>query len=306
MSNVTNIEKMFTGMEGIQYIYARNWNLRYITDLNNMFSNLSTLKKIDLKGWNTENVTSLYYMFYNDGNLTSADLSGWNTSKVTSMAFTFYGTTNLGNLIGLDGWNTASLTNLCSTFEDNRALTNVDFLSGWNVEKVNSIDGIFYDMRNLTNIDGISGWKLGKWYITNGSSHYVTIGAAFKNCTSLKSFKAIKDWEPSITSRFLMYSSYHTGSSNFYEGAFEGLSSITQEGINYLNNWKIAAHSDVPCLAPNGPTGTKVSKQFIYMFKNTPYKPSDLKVYRLSNLNTRVSFDYDADGSIINLPGICN
>ena len=84
ISEVTNMESMFSSCKSLTSLDLTGWDTSKVTNMSQMFSNCSGLTSIDLSNFNTSKVTDMKYMFYGCKSLTSLNVSGWDISKVTS------------------------------------------------------------------------------------------------------------------------------------------------------------------------------------------------------------------------------
>ena len=115
ISEVTNMESMFSSCKSLTSLDLTGWNTSKVTNMSQMFSNCSGLTSIDLSNFDTSNVTNMSHMFNNCTSLTSLDLSNFNTSKVTDMKYMFYGCKSLTSL-NVSGWDISKVTSYYSMF----------------------------------------------------------------------------------------------------------------------------------------------------------------------------------------------
>lgn len=150
VSNVTNMNSMFSKYMFITDLDLSRWDVSNVTDMHNMFSECHFLISLDLSGWDITSVESMSCMFYNCDSLTNLDLSNWNTCNVKSMNYMFV---NCSSLNSLD-------------------------LGCFDVEHVQSMDSMFYNCSELTTICADN------WNMSNSHEH--SIDDIFTGCDKLE------------------------------------------------------------------------------------------------------------------------
>ena len=84
ISEVTNMESMFSSCKSLTSLDLTGWDTSKVTNMSHMLNNCTSLTSLDLSNFNTSKVTDMKYMFYGCKSLTSLNVSGWDISKVTS------------------------------------------------------------------------------------------------------------------------------------------------------------------------------------------------------------------------------
>ena len=138
-SNVTNMEKMFSGCGRLTSLDVGSFDTSNVTNMTSMFRGCRGLTSLDLSYWNTSNVTSMDGMFSDCSSLTSLTLSGWNVSNVTDMSWIFQGCTSLETL-DLSGWDTSKAGSSYAMFVDCNALKTIRMV-GCSEATINKISG---------------------------------------------------------------------------------------------------------------------------------------------------------------------
>ena len=88
-SEVTNMNSMFTGCEGLTSLDVSNFDTSKVTNMSDMFGYCSSLTSLDVSKFDTSQVTNMGYMFGGCRSLTSLDVSNFDISNVTNMDFMF-------------------------------------------------------------------------------------------------------------------------------------------------------------------------------------------------------------------------
>ena len=128
----------------------------------------------------------------------------------------------------------------------NTRFDDFDSIKNWNVSKVVNMDYMFGNNPNLVDLT-----PLRNWITTN----LTTIGSIFRNDTGITSLNGLQNWNVSKVTNF---SQGNDNNNSYSEGAFEGLSSLTDASA--INGWDI-----------------KSDAHFEKMFKNTPVHPTFTK-----------------------------
>ena len=116
VSNVTNMERMFSGCTNLTSLNLSGWDVSNVIDMWAMFSQCIGLTSVDLSNWDVGNIVNTSLMFYNCPRLTSLDLSSWDTSNVTSMESMFNSCKSLTSLDSIKNWDTSNVTNMSYMF----------------------------------------------------------------------------------------------------------------------------------------------------------------------------------------------
>ena len=119
-----------TTITGIEYL-----NTSEVTSMEKMFSGCESLISVDVSKFNTEKVTSMFSMFSDCKNLTSLTLTNFNTSQVTNMRYMFGNCSSL-KILNLTNFNTANVTNMHSMFKGDEQLTTIFISPTWSTSKV--------------------------------------------------------------------------------------------------------------------------------------------------------------------------
>jgi surface protein len=158
-SNMTTMERMFSGQEYLAELDLSDFDTSKVTNMKYMFEACYTLKDLDVSSFDTSNVTDMYGMFSYCKSLTELDLSSFNTSNVTDMNNMFY---------------------QCSK------LTQLD-LSNFDTSNVNRMQYMFHGCNSLTslNISNFDMSKCTKGYKESMNDDYYMFG----NCISLHTLR---------------------------------------------------------------------------------------------------------------------
>jgi surface protein len=109
VSNITDMEEMFYGMDSLIFVDdLNNWDTSNVTNMKQMFHGCKSLTELDVSNWNTDNVTNMNNTFYNCQALTSLDLSNWDTSNVTTINHMFANCSSL-KILDLSNFNIEKL-----------------------------------------------------------------------------------------------------------------------------------------------------------------------------------------------------
>ena len=149
-SNVTSMNRMFSGCNGLTSLDVSNFDTSNVTNMNHMFYGCSGLTSLDVSNFDTSNVTRMGSMFYGCSGLASLDVSNFNTSKVTDMSGMFYGCNSLTSLT-LSNFNTSNVTYMRGMFEGCSGLKSLD-VSNFDTSKVTNMVDMFKGCSNLTSI----------------------------------------------------------------------------------------------------------------------------------------------------------
>ena len=122
-----------------------------VTDMQDMFSGCDGLTSLDLSNFDTSNVTDMSFMFQWCSSLTSLDLSSFDTSKTTAGMYEMFNGCESLTSLDLSGLDTSNVTDMRGMFGACGALTSLD-LSGWDTSNVTKMNGIFYECNALKTI----------------------------------------------------------------------------------------------------------------------------------------------------------
>ncbi|STD22188.1 BspA family leucine-rich repeat surface protein [Enterococcus mundtii] len=81
VSNVENMQMMFSGTSNLRELDLRNWDTSNVTDMGGMFQLASSITELDLGNWNTSALVSTVYMFNGATSLTKLDISNWDIAR---------------------------------------------------------------------------------------------------------------------------------------------------------------------------------------------------------------------------------
>ena len=81
VSNVENMQMMFSGTSNLRELDLRNWDTSNVTDMGGMFQLASSITELDLGNWNTSALVSTVYMFSGATSLTKLDISNWDIAR---------------------------------------------------------------------------------------------------------------------------------------------------------------------------------------------------------------------------------
>ena len=108
-----------------EYINVLDWDVSNIENMDWMFSGCYKLKSIDVSNWNVSNVKDMNYMFFECFNLESiGDISNWNVSNVKNMKWIFAGCEKLKSVGNLSNWNVSQVKNMEMMFTNSK-ITNI-------------------------------------------------------------------------------------------------------------------------------------------------------------------------------------
>ncbi|MFC6181771.1 BspA family leucine-rich repeat surface protein [Lactiplantibacillus daowaiensis] len=161
-SNVTNMDRLFSGTAVSDFSGVANWDTSNVTDMNMMFAStkITTVATIPVESWNVSKVTNFTGMF-SSTTLESIDLSGWtlNATANISIASLFSAAANLVS-VNLSGWQVGNVTSAQQLFSGDTSLVTAD-LTGWTLTNTTSMNSMFKGTENLKSVD-ISGWDTSK------------------------------------------------------------------------------------------------------------------------------------------------
>ena len=160
----------------LEQINLSNFDTSKVTDMSKMFKGMEKLTSIDLSKFNTSKVTDMSGMFYNCYLLTNLNLSNFDTSNVTDISYMFTSCTELLDL-NVTSFTTHNVKHMDTAFAYCKKLTILD-LSGFTAEIVQDMRGMFGYCTNLTTIYVSESWSV--------ETQAVLAQECFKNCTSLK------------------------------------------------------------------------------------------------------------------------
>ena len=90
-SEVTSMNRMFSGCSKLTTLDLSTFYTPNVTDTQAMFASCTSLTSLDLSGLITDKVTTMWEMFYNCVALTELDISSFYTEKVKDMRMMFAG-----------------------------------------------------------------------------------------------------------------------------------------------------------------------------------------------------------------------
>ena len=150
-SKVTNMARMFVGMDNLTSLNLSNFDTSKVTNMACMFVGMDNLTSLNLSNFDTSKVTNMSAMFWGMRNLTTLNLSNFDTSKVTDMSDMFDGMSNLTTL-DLSNFDTSQVKDMSEMFRNVSNLTSLN-LSSFNTSKVTDMHSMFFDMYKLTSLD---------------------------------------------------------------------------------------------------------------------------------------------------------
>ena len=150
-SKVTDMARMFVGMDNLISLNLSNFDTSKVTNMSAMFWGMRNLTTLNLSSFDTSQVTDMSDMFQHMRNLTTLNLSNFDTSKVTDMSDMFDGMSNLTTL-DLSNFDTSQVKDMSEMFRNVSNLTSLN-LSSFNTSKVTDMHSMFFDMYKLTSLD---------------------------------------------------------------------------------------------------------------------------------------------------------
>ena len=215
--NVTDMSWMFTSCGKLSSLKLSSldvskFSTKNVTNMKQMFSGCDSLTSLDLTGFDTENVTNMSGMFYNCKGLISLNLTGFETKNVTDMEDMFYGCKGLTSL-NITSFNTKKVTDMEGMFDGCHSLTELD-LSKFDTSNVISMQRMFADCFSLTELD------LSKF----NTSKVTNMGSMFMSCKSLVS---------------LMVSQFKTSNVTRMGGMFYACKSLAELDVSQFDTSKV-------------------------------------------------------------------
>ena len=113
--NNTNLQGVFSSLEGDTLILPAQWCTSKVTNLRGTFSYCSFNYISGIEYWNTSNVTTMEDIFYNSHFSKVLNL-WWDTSNVKNLRGAFMNATFPG--LDLNTWDTSNVTDLTDIFKD--------------------------------------------------------------------------------------------------------------------------------------------------------------------------------------------
>ena len=150
-TNVTNMQRMFSGCQSLVSLDISNFNTTNVTNMYYMFGYCKELLELEVGQFNTSNVTDMSYMFWDCHSITSLNVSNFNTASVTSFDHIFAGCEKLTTL-DVSSFNTSNVTNMDYTFAWCKKLTQLN-LTNFNTSNVTTMDCMFLYCESLTNLN---------------------------------------------------------------------------------------------------------------------------------------------------------
>lgn len=216
VSNVTDFNEAFAGLDKLKSLNIDSWNCQSATDLGGLcffnktltndqfqyivdkfngakvdnlhstFSYCTNFEAVDMSRINTSNLTEISRTFEHTSVRDVADLhiENWDTSKVVSTQDMFNDCPNLTNADTIFNWSVPNLVMSYNMFSDCPLLTRIDF-SKWQPQAVTNIEGMFKNDTSLQYVN-LKGWK--------NSTEYAYCREMFANCTSLSEIH-MEDWD---------------------------------------------------------------------------------------------------------------
>ena len=151
-SNVTSMNRMFSGCGSLQSLDVSNWDTNNVTSMYGMFGGCGSLQSLDVSNFVTNNVTRMDNMFYYCQSLQSLDVSNFVTNNVTDMSSMFYSCSSLQSL-DLSNFDTSNVKNMSNMFGFCSSLQSLD-VSNFDTNNVTNMNNIFVGCRNLTTLIG--------------------------------------------------------------------------------------------------------------------------------------------------------
>jgi surface protein len=179
-SKVTNMCNMFECAKfNSDSLDLSGWDVSNVTNMDSMFSYIDDLKSLDLSDWNVSNVTDMCYMFGNCKNLEYIDVSNWHATNLRKIHQLFMFCDKLKTIDGISDWDVSKIIRLDGIFRYCSSLESLD-LSKWDLSKVCITKYLFDYCENLTDIKFGPGW--GTW-----DSHFV--GFSICDCGRKKGYE---------------------------------------------------------------------------------------------------------------------
>ena len=150
-SNVTNMERMFSGCSNLQTLDVSGFDTSNVTDMSEMFYMCNSVQTLDVSGFDTSNVTDMSLMFRDCNSLEALDVSGFDTSSVVNMSGMFCNCYSLQTL-DVNGFDTLNVTDMSLMFQDCSSLQSLD-VSGFDTSNVTSMISMFCYCSNLQTLD---------------------------------------------------------------------------------------------------------------------------------------------------------
>ncbi|MBO1299557.1 MULTISPECIES: BspA family leucine-rich repeat surface protein [unclassified Enterococcus] len=192
VSNVENMQLMFSDTSNLRELDLRNWDTSNVTDMSGMFQNASSLVQLDISSWNTSKVTNTSFMFQFASSITELDLGNWNTSALGHTMFMFNGATSLTKL-DISNWDIARGIVVVAMFNNTPLKT---IVLGKKTVFTSTLSG---DSTNLPQIE-ITDQYTGRWVLEESLTSETGV-IAFENSTEFMNnydgtYPGTYIWEP--------------------------------------------------------------------------------------------------------------
>ena len=271
VSNVTNMEHLFTGKRGINPDLS-GWNTGNVTNMMAMFAGCEKFNA-DISGWDVSRVKNMHSMFQANS-IFNQDISGWAVDSVTDMSSMFNVAEAFNQDIG--SWDVSSVTDMSGIFQ--KATSFNKNINGWDVSKVTNMKSMFeeasafnqnigdWDVSDVTNMESMfkkapvfTGDSIGKWAVDS----VTTMKDMFNGAAAFNG--AIGSWNvDSVTLMDRMFQSatsfnqdignWNVSKVERMTDMFNGATSFNQD----ISNWDVDSVSDMAYMF-NGATAFNYS-----------------------------------------------
>ena len=159
VSEITQMNDMFSSLTHLKSIDITGWDTSNVTDMVHMFSYLPDLEEIiGLEELDVSSVTNMNSMFENCKSIETIDISGWDTSNVQSMSHMFEFCYKLKSINGIEDIDTSSVKFGNCMFRRCFTLEQLD-LHKWKVDTFEKMNNMFALCGELNTLN-LSGWKI--------------------------------------------------------------------------------------------------------------------------------------------------
>jgi surface protein len=159
VSNVANMNNMFSDINSSFNQPLGNWDVSSVTDMGGMFDNASAFNQ-PIGNWNVSNVTDMADMF-REARAFNQPIGNWDVSNVRDMRFMFWSASAASFNQPLGNWDVSNVTDMRNMFTETPF--NQD-ISLWNVSNVTNMGVMFgntpfnqpignWDVSNITNME---------------------------------------------------------------------------------------------------------------------------------------------------------
>ena len=159
VSNVTDMDYMFSINQISDLSPLANWNVDHVTNMNSMFYSNQISDLSPLSSWKVDNVTDMDHMFYSNQISDLSPLSSWKVDNVTDMYYMF-SINQISDLSSLANWKVDKVTNMNSMFYFNQ-ISDLSPLSSWKVDNVTDMSYMFFN-NHISNLSPLANWDVYK------------------------------------------------------------------------------------------------------------------------------------------------